>query len=621
VPGPSAVTVDASILTQALLDTYTRSGVSVVYLTDTSTGLPAGSYVIPAGMIIRPVQQISFAGAATINAYDGTLDLANGSILGVGGASLVILNKGDKDAFSGKISSAVIADVVEKIPASPAAITVPTVLPALTIGGPGGTSSADFTAFAGSSARLYVAGNFVNNAVNPFSGGALVTVYGDTESSADITLTAGTILLGKLTAADDITAAGLDNFTGALDTGGYTVTASAGTVSLASLDGVGTLELSGTVTNVSIGGGTGNIQVTGTAPAFASGANPYRFGNTGWTTFENNVSVADQPIEFTGAVSFEGNLALTAVGATFSDTASFADGKTISLTTAASVITLGPNGALAQAGAGGGAILENSGTGSLTLTPGGAVTLNFDLISTVPTLSQSGDAGVTIAGKADLVQVYMVEQGTGSVPPLELDNGAEFNITGAGKLVLTSDGTYGAALTGDGKVIAGGTEIAGGSGGWGAVEDSTSTNPTIAITRDTITASNSAAILTGGTNALITVLADKTLTIAANTAIDLENGGSLVLTAAAVGGRLNLDAATARIIGLTGGSTNRVLTISDIADADYELSPTAGYIAGSGSSGAGGAAIAGSGAGSYIQANDGAGGSDAAINASTTIGS
>jgi hypothetical protein len=149
------------------------------------------------------------------------------------------------------------------------------------------------------------------------------------------------------------------------------------------------------------------------------------------------------------------------------------------------------------------------------------------------------------------------------------------NVASTGSLVLTgSTDTDGAKLTGTGKVVLGLTEISGGTSDWQAVGTDTQIVTFLSAAGGaTVTAHSTGMVLTAqGANAKITQKAGagNTLTIAAATAIDIGEGGTITLAKHATdGGKLNLNATTAKITGLTGGQTDRNLTTGNIAYATY----------------------------------------------------
>jgi hypothetical protein len=159
------------------------------------------------------------------------------------------------------------------------------------------------------------------------------------------------------------------------------------------------------------------------------------------------------------------------------------------------------------------------------------------------------------AGKSPIAVVGKFTLGSVTIPAnmrvelysaLTLSAGATLAVAGelvvhhaaaVGSLALTAGESGGAKITGTGKVKAGKTEIVGGAAGWQAVGNEGTVTIAVPLeTTATITASVVGAVLTAqGAGAAITQLAgaDNGLTIAENTVIDLNTGGSLVLTGAA----------------------------------------------------------------------------------------
>jgi hypothetical protein len=426
----------------------------------------------------------------------------------------------------------------------------------------------------------------------------------------------------------------------------------------AGVKGHGTLKVGGVVTAATITG-TGNIQFTG-APTFATAG---AFSNTGLTTFdsvlsiggatsfagpvvfEKAVSVATGAISFAGEVTFKDDLTLTQIGANFGKAAYFAAGKKITGTSDASVITLKPGASLGLPVTSGtpsvfGAIIANSGNSDVTLTPAANTTLTF-AEGRILTQDNSGSAvhSIAIGGttpEASLVAgaTYKVASASGKVGTLTIGNGGKLVLAAgvlsdavdynnlSAKLILTgASGVNGALLTGAGTVAAGGTAIVPSTQGWQVVD--TGGTGTVTIEADTITATAATVTLAGvasGTGT-ITVAKTKTLKIAANTAIDLTDSGSIVLTqgVSSDGGIINLSATTAKIAGLTGGSGNRTLVASNIDNGIFTVGTASGKVQGDGSSGAGGAYITGGNdtGPNPIQADDNG---NVTIDRSTTVG-
>jgi hypothetical protein len=208
---------------------------------------------------------------------------------------------------------------------------------------------------------------------------------------------------------------------------------------------------------------------------------------------------------------------------------------------------------------------------------------------------------------------------------LSVGNGGELQLAGTAQLVLTGAASSdGAKLDGVGKVVAGKTEISGGTAG-AASWQVKGTPGAVTIEADKISASADTAVLTGvtgGTAPSITVLVDGTLTIGGNTVIDLAAAGSIVLTqgTASNGGKIDLSKTTAKITGLTGGSSDQNFTTSTIANATYTVGTAKGDVSGSATSGGTDGTIAGGNdtGPNPIQAKDSG---SATIDKDTTIGS
>jgi hypothetical protein len=381
-----------------------------------------------------------------------------------------------------------------------------------------------------------------------------ITVYGDVKAEGTIDL-AGAALTpgGALVATGPLTVNGLaDFYTGKLDTGSHTVTAgtaSATTYTLAALRGSdGKLVLPQTATAVSIGAsvtpgfdGNGNVEFTpGIGPAAVSLGTGAVFGNTGTTTFPEGVTLAGTAI-FGGKVSIANTKVLTpSTGLiTLKGGASLAAGTTsVLINNAGADVTITPtaNGKLTFTTADGGKIaqgLTTGGTHTIALTSGN---LTLAPNTTYEVVSAVSNAGIlSLTGNLSL--------GEGS------------------SLVLTGVATDGAKLTGTGTggVIANGTKIVGGTDGWQAT-----TGGLVTIEQDSINATSTAVLVAGGSSAVITVDAGRTLNIGDTTVITLGSTGSIVLTAhptTANGGKLSfapLITSGILTVGTTGGNTTSI---------------------------------------------------------------
>jgi hypothetical protein len=239
-------------------------------------------------------------------------------------------------------------------------------------------------------------------------------------------------------------------------------------------------------------------------------------------------------------------------------------------------------------------VLTNSDTNAVTLTPVAGTTLTF---STPRTITQGGSGathGISVGGATPKLGIsagatYKVDSAENHVGTLTLGTGAELTLgTGplvSASLVLTSTaGANGAVLKGVGKVVAGGTEITGGdaTGTWTAGGAA----GTVTITADTITGSTTGVTLkaAGDAATAITVAAGKTLSIPANTTVDLgTQGGSLVLKTAAgtsggaaLAGAGKLVAQKTQISGGTGGWTANLTGTGDAAVVTIASTDTTG---------------------------------------------
>jgi hypothetical protein len=303
---------------------FARSDVTTVMIVPPGVTLPSAhtTYEIPADKTLAVVGDLDLGSYNyTIYAYEGTLDLTSGRLTNGDAGDIIILNDDNKTAVAGKIVGAAAPLMLQNGIPGTGSPGGPAMIQTLTLSTP-----ADVTALNTymTSNRLYVLENLTVNAASAFASTA-VTVFGDTTAGVAITLNSATnpTLQGKLIAGDDITITGLEYFTGTLDISSYEVEADADAVDLAHLDGSGTLELShAALAAVSIGSGTGNaaVNVTGATPDFTSGAS---FGNTGLTTFDNDVAVTAGTITFAGDVDFDGALIFTAGGASFGGAATF----------------------------------------------------------------------------------------------------------------------------------------------------------------------------------------------------------------------------------------------------------------------------------------------------------
>jgi hypothetical protein len=595
---------------QALLDDSDVS--KVTYSGTGALAIDTEQLIVPKRKTLVAAKGVTLSTGKFIVA--GTLELGDeGEIAVTGTTGLVI---GDATTVLGKITGD--TPVKGSVAATVAAAT--TALATDTAALVENASDTDLVANSvPSGKKLYVSGE-LSLAAAPAATGAVIAL-GTVNVSADVDLSS--IVVAPASIAD-----------GKLDISGATLTNSAKvTVTLpSSAVGVKAIEVGNTdltiagatsLTVTTLTGGTGKLTAPGitvSGKTDLGGAAAF----SGDAAFGGDVS----GITFNGPVAFGGDLTLTAVAATFKGNVSFAASKKIVMTTAASVITLGPGVLLgiptiAPAPAVYGSVIANPGsTGNVTLTPAANTKLMFAASGrAVEQGAVSTNAhGITIGGNASLPAgaTYTVASEDGKVGTLtigkdsellvadgvlganaEADSDNSFTSTSA-KLVLTGAATEKAALLkGAGSVKAGAVTIVGGTNGWEAVDTGTDT---VTISVNTITSSADSAVLTGITGGAtapsITVAAAGTLTIAADTAINLASNGSIVLAKgtaepAVTGGTLNLDATSAKISGLTGGTDDQTLTTSNIANATYTVGSATGNVTGGGSANAGNAYITG----------------------------
>jgi hypothetical protein len=525
-----------------LLAGYYNSQIETVFLTSGSA-IATGNFEIPADRRLVILENVTLSGGS-INVL-GTLTVGEGAVLANSG--VIILNSLDYAAAGiGTVNPKITGTVLPHSTTLPSTGSGPVALESLSLGV---SELAALGVYAGSAGNaVYIAKDLTVTADANFTtaGNPYVTVFGDLIANGDVTLGSNTTLLGGLEAA-----------------AGKTVTTAGTTINLTTLRGAGTLELS-SATSATILGGNGNVEVLTITP-FNLGAST--FGNTGSTAFSNATGAltVTGAVTFAGPVDFAADLTLGNSGAgkvTFGKPASFADGAVITGGTTGNTITLSRGGALTAAD--GGDILVNNSNADVVLTPGTATTLTFD--ATNKKITQ-GASSLTVTGTATL------------------PTGASYVVGGSGVGLVLSEN---AAIAGAGKLTAGGTEIV---GGWKAVGTGY-----ITIINDTITASANTSILTGlSADSTITVAATAIpLEVADDTAINLADGGSIILvTAASNPGAIDLNTTTARIIGLTGGSVNLTLVTTAIANATYVVGTTTGQVVGSGSVGPGTGVIAG----------------------------
>jgi hypothetical protein len=569
--------------------------------TDTAiVGLPlaAGTFTVPAGKTLKVAGTVDISGVDTvINAYYGTLDVSDGGFTADSGNVFIVAQAAV--AAVGAAAPGGIVPATFTNTSSDTPLSAPVVLASLKIGGTGNPTASDIAAWT-ASYTAYVAGDVVIDATAAADlTSAKLVVYGEIQAAGTGPLTLGTDVEGSLKATGALTLAGISSLYG-LDTGTFTVTSADTAVDIDQLDSGtgGKLALSGAVTSVAIDEGNGNIELSNAgALTFASGGS---FGNTGSTAFTGTagVTVSTSEISFDGPVTFAGDLTLTGVPVTFGSSALFATGKGVKMSAEAATVTLKPGAGLGLAGASTpawGYVLANYGTADVLLTPGtttglivtGASPANRTLTQGSTPDNANHDITVT-SGVASLVagSTYVVKSASGKVGTLtvteELRLGA--GVTGSdayddnsAKLVLTGAGsTNGAMLKGAGTVVAGGTEIVGGTSGWQAV-DVSGTAP-VTIEAGAITAGSAAVALTAqDTNSAITVTAS---TLAVKGGITLASGkGKVILkgngtTAGAL--LLKGDSTVPGLLTTDSASSNNV-TVGDTTDAsNFMLYPNNG---------------------------------------------
>jgi hypothetical protein len=376
-----------------------------------------------------------------------------------------------------------------------------------------------------------------------------------------------------------------------------------GAVTVTNAETVGFGHADGTVT-LKAGTVVSNTLAPATAELTAGGDDVVLTGASTSTVVKvltsGGLDVSGAGIEFDGPVAFGGNLTLTAVPATFNGNVSFVEGKKITLTTAASIITLGQNIVLglptaANVPAVFGSVIDSYGAeeAGVTLTPADGTVLTFTAPRTI-TQSGSGGHGIKIAGKAGLPAgaTYKVASESDKVGSLTLDTGAELLLASGvllpgpneldtaaeSKLVLTgATDSNGALLKGDGTLKAGAAAIVGGDNGWQAVGTGA-----VTIAADKIEA---AAVLTSGATGTVDpsiTVGNGSLTVAASTVIDFTTVASLVVEKSAspvIAGTVILAADTTILKFGTGAETGDA-TSTQLASAFTNLTSVGSGITG-----------------------------------------
>jgi hypothetical protein len=547
VPGAATLPMDAE---PELLKAYYETGINKVFM----IARPAAkTFNVPTGKTLAVVGDVALASGTVINAFDGTLDVSNGSFAGGNGTFIV------SDAQVAVIKNNVPVGSIPKYEANPdftKSISEKVVLQNLVLGGKDLPTGVQLAAYAGTS-EIFVLGTAT--AEGTFNTGSTkLDVLGEMKAN-------GTLTLGSATKVAKLTATGALNLTGVsgvseLDTGAFQITSTNAAIALDSLDGAGKLVLTGPVTRVQIGGGNGNVDLTNIIIAFTSNtdADASFFKNTGKTSFPNASSAISVKktngtggVAFHGSVDFAASLTLTAVPATFYAPVSFADNTALMLTSTASIVKLKPGAALTVKGNDTSNILVNDDTNNVTLTPIGTnVSLRFiDASKTIEQDATNRDCGITIDGIATLAAGTTYKVNSGKNKPCILTVSGILNLasttTSKASLVMTCEDNSGAKLTGAGKVVAGATEIVGGTNGWQA--GTAGKTGTVTISENSIAASIRDLTLRGAngakinvTAAMLTVTAQINVT-AAGTVTLTGNGstaGSLLLKGGAIPGLL-----------------------------------------------------------------------------------
>jgi hypothetical protein len=337
----------------------------------------------------------------------------------------------------------------------------------------------------------------------------------------------------------------------------------------------------------------GDVTLTGVGATLAAVA------KTG--TVAQKLVVATAAITVAGDVSFEGDLLLSGVGATFGGKTIFAEDAVVTLTDASSVISLGPQAVLGIPATqpAWGYILGNSDASApVTLTPtadGATLTFAAGRILTQGIYSTSTAHDLTVDGKAALYAgaTYTVASEASKVGTLTVDNAATFTLAAgvlggdtfddnSAKIVLTgASGSDSASIAGAGTVVAGATTITGGAdNGWRAVGTGT-----IAIGADTITGSGGAIALTAttaGNNGVIAVAAveNTAATLTVTTAsIDINTGGNVTLAGNATGlvtATLVLKGAASNAAALVIDSSGSGQTVATVGAGKLDIGDTGG---------------------------------------------
>jgi hypothetical protein len=193
--------------------------------------------------------------------------------------------------------------------------------------------------------------------------------------------------------------------------------------------------------------------------------------------------------------------------------AEYSSGSSVVLTTADSATTGGASitgsGTLTVQG------LEISGPWTANLSDGTGSATTVAIASASGKTTITGGTSSVLKGGARAT----IKQSAGSgknVLELAATTVIDLGAEGDGSLVLTGGADNGAILQGEGSVVAGDTEIVGDTAGWQAVGTGN-----ITIRADTITGAPGVELTAKGANAVITVAAGGTLSLAASTTINL----------------------------------------------------------------------------------------------------
>ena len=347
--------------TPELLAAYFASTDKVFLVDD----LDEGTFTVPAGKTLAVVGDVTLNNSSVINAYNGTLDVALGTIDG-NGSAVIIVAQAAEAAVTAKVSNAIIPAYAAGV--SDTLIAGHTALPSLTLDG---TTAADFGDFAGSTHTVYVLGTLAIDAADTAvdTGSAKLVALGETTAAGanGVTFGANTVIgTLKATGALKITAVGTGGVE-KLDLNGNTVTITAddniGVITSGAADAVLTLPSDGGVGSITVG--AYDIAIGGTPAA---------------------VTVAEL------AASGAGKLVLPAAAISFTATAG---GGKIFYAAAPASLTLSSTTGLTHVG--------NLSTGAVTLTAGN-LTVSGNATFT-GALTGPGASGATITFNGETASV------------------------------------------------------------------------------------------------------------------------------------------------------------------------------------------------------------------------